>query len=247
MNRRQSTPDRQSHVDQAVDRALDTAERRIGRVVEQIPVSVRPKLRGWLHLGALPLAIALGAIAVALAPAGAVRWSVVVYVVTTVLLFGVSAVYHRRVWSQRPEAILKRLDHSNIYLFIAGSYTPFAVTLLPETQGRILLIAVWSVAALGVLFRVLWVGAPKPLYVALYIALGWVAIGYLPALWRNGGVIVALLIVLGGLLYTLGAIVYTVQRPNPFPRWFGFHEVFHALTIAAYLAQYVAVLLVVTE
>lgn len=246
MSRRQFTSDRQT-VDQAVDRALDTAERRIGQVVEQFPVSVRPKLRGWLHLGALPLAIALGGVAVALAPAGAVRWSVVVYVATTVLLFGVSAIYHRRVWSQRPEAILKRLDHSNIYLFIAGSYTPFAVTLLSETQGRILLIAVWSVAALGVLFRVLWVGAPRPLYVALYIALGWVAIGYLPALWRDGGVIVALLIVLGGLLYTLGAIVYTVRRPNPFPRWFGFHEVFHGLTIAAYLAQYVAVLLVVTD
>ena len=246
MSRRQFTSDRQT-VDQAVDRALDTAERRIGRVVEQFPESVRPKLRGWLHLGALPLAIALGGVAIALAPAGAVRWSVVVYVATTVLLFGVSALYHRRVWSQRPEAILKRLDHSNIYLFIAGSYTPFAVTLLSETQGRILLIAVWSVAALGVLFRVLWVGAPRPLYVALYIALGWVSVGYLPALWRDGGVVVALLIILGGLLYTLGAVVYTVRRPNPFPRWFGFHEVIHALTIAAYLAQYVAVLLVVTD
>ncbi len=247
MSRRPFTPDRQSQVDHAVDRALDTAERRIGKVVEQFPVSVRPKLRGWLHLGAVPLAIALGVIAVVLAPAGAVRWSVVVYLATTVLLFGVSALYHRRVWSERPEAILRRLDHSNIYLFIAGSYTPFATTLLSETQGRILLISVWSVAALGVLFRVLWVGAPRPLYVTLYIALGWVAIGYLPAIWQNGGVIVAVLILLGGVLYTLGAIVYTLQRPNPFPRWFGFHELFHALTIAAYLAQYVAVLLVVNE
>jgi hemolysin III len=247
MSRRQFTAERHSQVDQAVDRALDTAERRIGRVVEQFPESVRPKLRGWLHLGAVPLSIALGVIAIALAPAGAVRWSVVVYVATTVLLFSVSAVYHRRIWGPRTEAVLKRLDHSNIYLFIAGSYTPFAVTLLSETQGRILLIAVWSVAALGVLFRVLWVGAPRPLYVALYIALGWVAIGYVPALWRNGGVAVALLILLGGLLYTLGAIVYTLRRPNPFPRWFGFHELFHSLTVAAYIAQFVAVLLVVTE
>ncbi|HVQ88598.1 MAG TPA: hemolysin III family protein [Actinomycetes bacterium] len=234
-------------VDQAVDRALDTAERRIVRVVGHVPESVRPKLRGWLHLGAVPLSIVLGIVAVALAPAGKVRWAVVVYLITTVLLFAVSATYHRRVWGSRTEAVLKRLDHSNIYLFIAGSYTPFAVALLTGRQGEILLILVWTVAAFGVLFRVLWVGAPRPLYVALYIGLGWAAVAYLPALWRSGGAVVVILIMAGGLLYTFGAIVYAFKRPNPFPRWFGFHEVFHAMTIAAYITQYIAVVLAITD
>jgi hemolysin III len=245
-------PDEAEHpfedaVDHAVDRALDNAERRIGRVVQRVPVAVRPKLRGWLHLGAVPLSVVLGVIALVLAPAGAPRWSVAVYLVTTVLLFGVSAAYHRRVWGDRWEGVLKRIDHSNIYLFIAGSYTPFAVILLPGTTGDVLLAIVWGVAALGVVFRVLWVGAPRWLYVSTYMALGWVAVGYLPALWRAGGSAVLILIATGGALYTVGAVVYALRRPNPFPRWFGFHEIFHAFTIAAYLVQYVAVILVVTR
>ena len=232
-------------MEQAVDRAFDSAERRIGRVVQRVPVAVRPKLRGWLHLGAVPLSVLLGLVAAFLAPAGADRWSVLVYLTTTVLLFGVSAIYHRRVWGERWGAVLKRIDHSNIYLFIAGSYTPFAVMLLPGTSGEVLLWIVWSIAALGVVFRVVWISAPRWLYVSTYIALGWVAVGYLPALWHAGGAAVVLLIALGGALYTLGAVVYAVRRPNPFPRWFGFHEIFHAFTIAAYLVQYIAVVLVI--
>jgi hemolysin III len=227
----------------AVERHLSQAERRLGRVIERVPESVRPRLRGWLHVGAVPLSTVLGVVALALTPPGPTRWAVGVYVVTTVLLFGVSAVYHRRIWGARWEAVLKRIDHSNIYLFIAGSYTPFAVLLLPD-QDKVLLAVVWTVAGLGVLFRVLWVGAPRWLYVGTYLALGWVAVAYLPALWRSGGAWVFLLIALGGALYSVGAIVYAVQRPNPFPRWFGFHELFHALTIAAYLVQYLALVIV---
>jgi hemolysin III len=227
-----------------VERTLELAEQHLGRVIERVPVAVRPKLRGWLHLGAVPLSIVLGTVAILLVPAGAARWSIIVYVATTVLLFAVSALYHRRVWGKRWEGILKRIDHSNIYLFIAGSYTPFVVMLLPDQDTRLLSI-VWGVAALGVVFRVLWVGAPRWLYVPTYIALGWVAIAYLPALWRSGGTLVLLLIAIGGVLYTLGAVTYAVQRPNPFPRWFGFHEIFHALTIAAYLVQYAAILVVI--
>jgi hemolysin III len=181
-------------------------------------------------------------LAILLTPASA-RWSVIVYVTTTVLLFSVSALYHRRVWGQPWEGVLKRIDHSNIYLFIAGSYTPFAVMLLPA-QDALLLSIVWGVATLGVIFRVLWVGAPRWLYVPTYIALGWVAVAYLPALWRSGGTLVLLLISAGGALYTLGAVVYAAQRPNPFPRWFGFHEIFHSLTIAGYLVQYSALLVI---
>lgn len=229
-------------VDHAVERAIDGAERRIGSAVEHVPVATRPKLRGWLHLGAVPLAAVLGAVAVVLAPAGAVRWATVVYLVTTVLLFAGSATYHRRVWGPGWAAFLKRLDHANIYVFIAGTYTPFAVALLPGSTGRQLLVVVWSVAALGIVFRVLWVQAPRWLYVGTYLALGWVAVAYLPALWRAGGAVVVVLIAIGGLLYSLGAVVYAMKRPNPSPAWFGFHELFHALTIAAYLVQYAALL-----
>ena len=235
----------QSQSEHLVDRALDGAERRLGRAAEHVPQAVRPKLRGWLHLGAVPLAVVLGTIAVFLAPAGAVRWSVVVYLVTTVLLFGVSATYHRRVWGPTWTGVLKRLDHSNIYLFIAGSYTPFAAALLPGPTGRRLLTVVWVVAALGVVFRVAWVGAPRWLYVGTYLALGWVAVAYLPDLWDAGGPLIVLLIAAGGLFYSLGAVVYAMKRPNPSPTWFGFHELFHAFTIAAYLTQYVAVLLAI--
>ena len=237
----------EGRLEHAVERALDGAERRIGRAVEHVPLNARPKLRGWLHLGAVPLSLLLGTIAAYVAPAGTARWSVVVYLVTTVLLFGVSATYHRREWGQRWEAVLKRIDHSNIYLFIAGSYTPFAVVLLPPAVGNVLLAVVWTIATFGVIFRVVWVGAPRWLYVSTYIALGWAAVGYLPALWRSGGAAVVILIAVGGALYTMGAVVYAIRRPNPFPRWFGFHELFHALTIAAYLVQYVAVLLVLTS
>ncbi|HUW16007.1 MAG TPA: hemolysin III family protein [Actinomycetes bacterium] len=230
-------------VDHLVDRALDGAERRIGQATSHVPVNVRPKLRGWLHLGAVPLALVLGTVALFLAPAGAVRWSVLVYLATTVLLFAVSATYHRRVWGPTWEGVLKRLDHSNIYLFIAGSYTPFAVALLPGPSGKRLLTIVWSVAALGIVFRVLWVRAPRWLYVATYMALGWVAVAFLPDLWRAGGPAIVILIAAGGLLYSLGAVFYALKRPNPWPTWFGFHELFHAFTIAAYLTQYVAVLL----
>ncbi|MFZ0322568.1 MAG: hemolysin III family protein [Actinomycetes bacterium] len=243
--------DTENAVEERVERATERAVERAGdvfdRALPHVPESVRPHLRGWLHLGAVPLALVLGALALALAPAGAVRWSVAVYVATTVLLFGVSATYHRRQWGPRTAGVLKRIDHANIYLFIAGSYTPFAVALLSGTTQKALLWIVWTVAVLGVVFRVVWVGAPRWLYVSTYIALGWVAVAFLPALWTSGGVLIVLLIAAGGVLYTFGAVVYALKRPDPSPTWFGFHEVFHAFTIAAYLVQYVAVLLAVEQ
>ncbi len=235
----------EERVERATERAVERAEGVLERALPHVPTNVRPHLRGWLHLGAVPLALVLGFVALAVAPTGAVRWSVAVYVTTTVLLFGVSATYHRREWGRHAAAVLKRLDHANIYLFIAGSYTPFAVALLSGTTQSLLLWIVWTVAFAGVVFRVVWVGAPRWLYVSTYIALGWVAVAFLPALWTAGGVLIVLLIAAGGLLYTCGAVVYALKRPDPSPSWFGFHEVFHAFTIAAYLVQYVAVLLAV--
>lgn len=201
--------------------------------------AVKPLLRGWLHTAMAPLALIAGLVLIVLVPSLEGRLAAAIFTVTAILLFGTSAVYHRGHWSPRITRLLKRLDHSNIFLIIAGSYTPFAV-LLPTDQARTMLLIVWIGAAVGVAFRVLWVGAPRWLYVPVYVALGWVAIFYLGPLWTYGGAVVVALIAVGGLLYTLGAIVYGVKRPNPSPRWFGFHEIFHALTILAFTTHYIA-------
>lgn len=207
------------------------------------PSEVRPRLRGWLHAGMAPAAVVAGGVLLAFAAPGA-RAAVAVYLVTAVLLFTVSAVYHRRAWGPRTAAVLKRLDHANIFLIIAGTYTPFAVLLLEPGPMRVLLAVVWAGALLGVAFRVLWVGAPRWLYVPVYLALGWTAVFFLPDFLRTGGVLVLVLIIVGGLLYSAGAVVYALKRPNPSPRWFGFHELFHAFTLGGFLTQFTAVSLV---
>jgi hemolysin III len=160
---------------------------------------------------------------------------------TAVLLFGVSAIYHRGTWGPRMGAFLKRFDHSNIFLIIAGSYTPLTILLLPQSKAKVLLWLVWGGALAGVAFRVFWVGAPRWLYTPAYIALGWAAVIYLPDFLRHGGPAVLSLVVLGGVLYTLGGIVYALKRPDPAPKWFGFHEVFHTFTVAAYVAHYIGI------
>ncbi len=205
--------------------------------------AVSPKLRGWLHAGTFPVSVAAGIVLVTLAP-GRARLPVAVFSLTAAMLFGVSALYHRGHWSPGTRAVLKRLDHANIFLIIAGTYTPFTVLLLPSGPARVLLWLVWTGALAGVAFRVLWVGAPRWLYVPVYLALGWVAVMYLPDFLR-GGVAAFALLVIGGLLYTVGGVIYGIKRPNPSPRWFGFHEVFHALTVAAFIAHYVGLSLVV--
>ena len=213
--------------------------------VESAVAALKPHLRGWLHAGTFPLALAAGIVLVCLAPTGTARIGAAVFGLTAALLFGTSAVYHRGTWSPRVQGVLKRLDHSNIFLIIAGTYTPFALLLLPPEQSRTLLLVVWGGAVAGVLFRVLWVGAPRWLYTPVYVALGWVAVFYFGPLLQRGGAVVMTLIAVGGLLYTLGAVVYGTKRPNPSPRWFGFHEVFHAFTVAAFVVHYIAASLAV--
>jgi len=213
--------------------------------VEELVAAVKPRLRGWLHAGTFPLSLAAGIVLTLLAPGGKARVGAAVFTTTAALLFGTSALYHRGTWSARVGGVLKRLDHSNIFLIIAGSYTPFALTLLPWEQARQLLLVVWLGAVGGVLFRVFWVGAPRWLYTPVYVALGWVAVLYFGPLLQHGGVVVVTLIALGGVLYTVGAVVYATRRPDPAPRWFGFHEVFHAFTVAAFMAHYVAASLAV--
>jgi hemolysin III len=213
--------------------------------VAELVAAVKPRLRGWLHLGMFPVAVIGGLVLVLLSEPGAVRTASVVFTVTAGLLFGVSAVYHRGTWGPQAGALLKRLDHSNIYLIIAGTYTPFAVTLLPTTQARILLSIIWAAAIGGVVFRILWVSAPRWLYTGLYIALGWTAVFYVVPFWKAGGPLIGSLIGLGGILYTVGGVIYGTKRPNPSPRWFGFHEVFHAFTLGGFVSHFAAVTLAV--
>jgi hemolysin III len=222
---------------------VDQGTRAVEDAAADAVQAIKPRLRGWLHLGMAPLALVASAVLVVLAPSSEARAAALVFGVTAVLLFGTSALYHRGHWSPRVAAVLKRFDHANIFLIIAGTYTPFAVLLLPPGAGTTLLWIVWVGALAGVAFRVLWVGAPRWLYTPVYVALGWVAVFYLGPLLDAGGALVVGLIIAGGLLYTLGAVVYGTKRPNPSPRWFGFHEVFHAFTVAAFLAHYAAVAL----
>jgi hemolysin III len=206
------------------------------------PADVKPTWRGWIHAGMFPLTIAAGIVLVALAQGAPAKWSSVVFTLTSMLLFGNSALYHRFTWQPKTKLLLKRIDHSNIFLLIAGTYTPIAVLALPPGKGTLLLVLIWIGALLGIGFRVFWIGAPRWLYVALYIALGAVALMYIVDL-LNADAASMVLVLAGGLAYTLGAVAYALKRPNPFPGRFGFHEIFHSLTVIAFLCHWSAILL----
>lgn len=202
---------------------------------------VKPRLRGWLHAATAPLVLAAGIVLICLSPSASTRVGSAIYAASAVLLFTVSGVYHRGHWGVRMHAVLKRIDHANIFLLIAGSYTPFTIVLLHGRAQVVLLSIVWGGALLGVAFRVFWNDAPRWLYTPIYIALGWAAIGFIDDFAAAAGAAVLTLIIVGGALYTLGGIVYGFRKPDPFPRWFGFHEVFHSFTIAAFVVHYVGV------
>jgi hemolysin III len=207
--------------------------------VRYVKDEVKPHLRGWLHAATTPLALAAGIVLIVLSPTLTTRVGSAVFAFTALLLFTVSAIYHRGHWSQRTWAFLRRFDHSNIYLLIAGSYTPFTLILLEGSARVWLLVIVWSGAAVGVAFRIFWIDAPRWVYTPIYFALGWVAIFYANDFSKAGAAVITLIAVGGG-LYTLGGLVYGLRRPNPFPTWFGFHEVFHTFTILAFVCHYVA-------
>lgn len=215
----------------------------LGLVTEERAVGARekPKLRGWLHALMLPLAFFSGGLLVATSSTQDARISSAVFATTAILLFGVSALLHRGSWSPPVEDVLRRIDHANIYLIIAGTYTPFAVLALPPDQGRTLLLIVWSGAIAGVMLRVFWTAAPRWLTTSLYVLVGWIAVFFLPGLIEGAGAPAVILIIIGGVLYTSGAVVYATRRPNPSPTFFGFHEVFHAFTVAAFTSHYIAV------
>ena len=214
-------------------------------MAENLPDPAKPLLRGWLHLGAAPIALIAGMALVAWAPTLPGRISAAIFTLSAVLLFGTSAVYHRGNWSPGAKAVLRRMDHANIFIIIAGTYTPLTVLLLEGSTRTVVLSLVWGGAFLGVLFRVLWVGAPRWLYVPMYVALGWVAVGYLKPFYEAGGLAVVLLIGAGGLCYTIGAVIYGTKWPRGSERYFGFHEIFHALTIGGFVCHFIACAIVI--
>jgi hemolysin III len=206
-------------------------------------VSARPVWRGRTHAWAFGAALVAGIALVALAPDGRARLAVTIYAVTVVGLFGVSATYHRVPWrSAAARAWMRRADHAMIFLLIAGTYTPFALLVLHGTTGTAILIAIWAGALAGIVFKLVWIRAPRWLGASAYVALGWVAVAAFPPLLRHAGVTATALLAAGGLLYTLGAIVYALRRPDPVPAVFGYHEVFHALTLAACALHFILVL-----
>ena len=209
---------------------------------------IKPRLRGWLHLVNAPLTLAAAIVLIALSPTASTRAGSAIFGASALVLFTVSAIYHRGTWSPRVHTVLQRFDHANIFVLIAGSCTPFAILLLEGAELWTMLGVTWGGALAGVLLKVLWGGAPRWLSAPIYIALGWAPVfffgdfvtgarGYGSAI----GTAVIVLVVVGGGLYTLGGLVYGTRFPDPSPAWFGFHEVFHTLTILAFVSHYVGV------
>ncbi|HEX6246265.1 MAG TPA: hemolysin III family protein [Nocardioidaceae bacterium] len=224
----------------ATDRVEEAGEH-LRENVREVIDEVKPRLRGWLHAATAPLTLAAGVVLIALSPNAATRVGSSIFAASALVLFTVSAVYHRGHWSPRAWGFLRRFDHANIFLLIAGSYTPFTLLLLEGRDQTVLLTVVWVGAGLGIVFRIFWSNAPRWLYTPIYIGLGWAAIFYFGDFVANAGTAVLTLMVVGGLLYTLGGVVYGIKRPNPSPTWFGFHEVFHTLTILAFVTHYVGI------
>jgi hemolysin III len=203
----------------------------------------KPKMRGLLHTYAFFVAAVCGIVLCSLAatrPGIAPLISAAIYSLSVCGLFGVSALYHRRVWTPAGFQLMRRLDHSMIFIFIAGTYTPFSVLLLSTDHARLILAVVWGGALAGVAMKLAWPHAPRWVSAPLYIALGWVAVFVLPDFLHRGGVTVLVLLAVGGVAYTVGAIFYALRRPNPWPRHFGHHEFFHACTLLAALSHHVA-------
>jgi hemolysin III len=210
-------------------------------VPEASALPVKPRWRGTSHQVAAIIFPVLGVVLVIVAHTAAARWAALVYTVGVTAMYATSACYHRGRWTAPVRQRLRRLDHSMILVGIAATYTPIAVVGLSSRNARILLGVVWPLALTGIVVQMLWLNAPRWLVAGLYVAIGWTALAFLPVLWRELGVVTFTLIVLGGVVYSVGARVYSARRPDPVPAVFGFHEVFHALVIAAGVIFYIAI------
>lgn len=203
----------------------------------------RPSWRGWIHAGVLPLVVAGGIVLVVLAHGIPAKITAAIFFATSVLLFGNSALYHRFNWRPRTKKVLKRIDHANIFLLIAGSYTPITWLALPQEKAIVLMSIIWGTALLGIGFRVFWISAPRWLYVPIYVGMGWGAMAYVVD-FMNANAPMMILVLSGGLAYTLGALVYALKKPNPWPGHFGFHEIFHTFTVLAFMSHWTGILLI---
>jgi hemolysin III len=201
----------------------------------------RPRLRGVFHQYAFFASIITGAVLILVAPTRKATTASAIYAISVSGLFGASALYHRITWRPATRRWMRRLDHSMIYLLIAGTYTPFALLVLDGSLARAVLIAVWGGAILGIGLKMLWPDTPKWLTAAVYVTLGWVAVIAFPQLADSLGITGMALVAGGGVLYTAGAVVYALRRPDPAPAVFGYHEIFHVLVIAAAALQFIAV------
>ncbi|WP_043510570.1 MULTISPECIES: hemolysin III family protein [unclassified Actinoplanes] len=203
----------------------------------------KPRLRGRLHQYAFFVAAVCGIVLCSIAlsrPGWGPFVSCLIYSVTVCGLFGTSALYHRRVWSERGYQIMRRMDHSMIFIFIAGTYTPFCVELLGRSKAELMLGLVWGGALGGVALKMIWPHLPRWAGAPLYVALGWAAVAILPDV-LHGGVTCLVLLIAGGLIYTVGAVFYALRRPNPWPTVFGHHEFFHACTLVAAICHHIAI------
>jgi hemolysin III len=219
---------------------VDTADR-----AREVVAEITPLLRGWLHLGSLPFSLLAGVVLVGVAPDAETRVAGAVFALSGTVLFGVSALLHRANLGPNLVVVARRLDHASIFVLIAGSYTAFAVLLLGRHDAWILLGLAWGVAALGIVFRLAWTAAPRWLYTLAYCVMGCGGALWIRAFAAAANGAVVALLAAGGVLYLLGGVVYGIRRPNPSPRWFGFHEVFHSLTVAAYTTHYAALSILV--
>ena len=228
-----------------VSEALEPARERIHDLIED----TKPRWRGWLHLFTVPVVLIAGLTLTVLAPTPLSRLGAAIYTFTSLVLFGVSAIYHRGngFWDRPTHLLLKRLDHANIYLLIGGSTTPFALLLLDSTPRTLLLSTMWAGCTVGVILKAFWTSFPRWLSTVFYMVLGWLPLAFIGEFAKASveiggmGIAALTLIATGGLFYTVGGVIYGLKRPNPWPNTFGYHEVFHLLTILAFICHYTAV------
>lgn len=240
----QSPARRRRRVAPVIPDVLETVARspflhKLGSTLAHPPVPRKPSWRGWIHAGFTPIAFVMVLVAMILAPTVELRVACAIFGVTGLLLFGVSGIYHRSYWSPRVTAVLRRLDHTNIALLIAGTYTPAAMALMPDPA--ILLSIIWGSAIGLVAFRLVWMNAPRWLYTPLYVVMGCIAVAYLPQFWPVQPV-ATLMLAVGGLAYIAGAVTYALKWPILAPRTFGFHEVFHTWTVVGFICHYIAIM-----
>lgn len=247
-----------SKADAKAERVIAKAEAKAAKIegitVSQIAKRVRldvhgrpkPLMRGWLHAIASPLSLAAGIVLICLAHGTGLKWACAVFMTCSLVLFTNSAIYHLGDWSPTVTNILRRIDHVNIFLLIAGTYTPISFALEPRMRDLII-ISMWVCTAIVMIIHVIWINAPRWLYVLVYIIFGVSGVTYMGLFWVSpaAGPAVVILIASGGLCYILGAIVYALRKPDPWPKVFGFHEIFHLGTIAGYACHMVAIYMVI--